>query len=351
MNNNASPVELDGSDGEGGGQILRTGLTLSMITQRPLSITQIRAKRPKPGLMRQHLACVQAAREICGGKVDGDALGSTSLQFTPGHVRPGSYAFAIASAGSCMLLLQTLLPALLLAEGPSEIELAGGTHNPMVPPFHFIEQSLAPLIHRMGGELRLTLQRCGFYPAGGGQVTAHIVPGPLEPFDLLTRGAPIEKAALCLAPALHRKVAQRELETTGEMLGWQGEQLRLLPARQNEGPGNALMARLAFEQVTELITEIGEKSVSAETVSHQLVDAVRRYLADTAPVGEHLADQLVLLLALACWKTQGSASFVCTGITPHTRTNCAVIERFLSSLAITLDDNRLVRIEQRQLAP
>ncbi|WP_083748830.1 RNA 3'-terminal phosphate cyclase [Pelomonas sp. KK5] len=338
------PVELDGSDGEGGGQILRTGLALSMITQRPLSITKIRARRPKPGLMRQHLACVQAARDVCGATVEGDVLGSTSLQFTPGPVKAGRYGFAIASAGSCMLLLQTLLPALLLADDASEIELSGGTHNPMAPPFHFIEQTLAPLVTRLGGRLDLELRRCGFYPAGGGSVLARITPGPLVPFDLMERGAALDRAALCLAPALARNVAQRELETLASLLGWPQEQLQLLPARQNEGPGNALMARLAYEHVTELITVIGEKSVPAESVAHSLVDEVRRYLVHTAPVGEHLADQLALLMALACWKSGRPAAFACTGITPHTRTNCAVIERFLMPLRIEIDPAQVLRI-------
>ena len=344
MNENTIPVELDGSHGEGGGQILRTGLALSMITQRPLSITQIRAKRPKPGLMRQHLACVHAARDICGAKVEGDELGSTSLQFTPGPVQAGRYAFTIASAGSCMLLLQTVLPALLLADGPSEVQLAGGTHNPMAPPSHFIEHTLAPLIARMGGGLEIELRRCGFYPAGGGQVVARITPGRLAPFDLTERGAEIEHAALCLAPSIARGVAKRELDTLAEELGWPPERLRVLQARQNEGPGNALMARLAFEHVTELITVFGEKSVQAEQVAKLLAKSVRRYLEETAPVGEHLADQLALLLALACWQSGGAASFACTEITEHTRTNCAVIERFLP-VRITVGADKVVQID------
>ncbi len=167
-------LTLDGSQGEGGGQILRTGLALSMVTGRPLRIERIRAGRAKPGLMRQHLACVQAAVEVSGGQAEGAELGSQSLQFTPGAVRAGDYTFRIAGAGSCLLVLQTVLPALMLADAPSRIQLAGGTHNPMAPPFDFLQRAYAPLLARLGVGLALTLERRGFYPAGGGLLQAVI---------------------------------------------------------------------------------------------------------------------------------------------------------------------------------
>ncbi|MEN4922981.1 RNA 3'-terminal phosphate cyclase, partial [Achromobacter spanius] len=143
-------IELDGSEGEGGGQVLRTSLALSMITGRPLRIQRIRARRAKPGLMRQHLACVHAAMDISGAHCDGAALGSQAMTFTPGAIRAGDYRFAIASAGSCMLVLQTVLPALLAADGPSRIELQGGTHNPLAPSFDFVARAYAPLARKLG---------------------------------------------------------------------------------------------------------------------------------------------------------------------------------------------------------
>lgn len=345
-------IELDGSQGEGGGQILRTGLALAMVTGRPLRIERIRAKRPKPGLMRQHLACVHAAAEVSGAQVEGAALGAQTLAFTPGPVRAGNYRFAIASAGSCLLVLQTVLPALLLAPAPSRLHLSGGTHNPMAPPFHFLQRAYAPLLQRMcaapGGfqqagaaaegaatpmhaGLDLTLRRSGFYPAGGGEVEATITPaaGALQPFDLLTRGAVVSAHADCLAPGLARGIVRRELETLGQAMGWSGDQLRGDGVRQNEGPGNALMATLAYEQVTEVFCAFGERGVSAEQVAHTLVKEIRGYQASEAAVGAHLADQLALLMALAVWQSQRPAAFSCSEVTEHTRTNCAVIERFL----------------------
>lgn len=324
-------IELDGSQGEGGGQILRTGLALAMATGQALAIDNIRARRPKPGLMRQHLACVNAAAEVSHARVEGAELGSQSLRFVPGAVRAGDYRFAVASAGSCMLVLQTVLPALLLAGGPSRIALAGGTHNPMAPPFHFLERAYAPLVRRLGADLQLVLHRCGFYPAGGGSVDVAIVPAAamLKPFDLLARGALQDAFAECLAPGLPRHVATRELDTLGAAMGWSGEQLRSGVVRQNEGPGNALMATLAYEHITEVFASFGEKTLSAEQVAHRLVKEVRAFQKSEAAVGPHLADQLALLLALAAWQSGQAAAFSCSELTEHTRTNCAVIERFL----------------------
>ncbi|MGP1684584.1 MAG: RNA 3'-terminal phosphate cyclase, partial [Giesbergeria sp.] len=202
------PITLDGSTGEGGGQILRTGLALSMVTGRPLHIQQIRAKRPKPGLMRQHLACAQAAQAVCGGQAEGAELGSQAMQFTPGAVRSGDYRFQIATAGSCLLVLQTVLPALMLADGESRVQLSGGTHNPMAPPFDFLERAFAPLLRRLGVGLDLQLQRRGFYPAGGGEVAVRITPPaqPLAPVDVLERG-PLQNAwGEALAPGISRGV-------------------------------------------------------------------------------------------------------------------------------------------------
>jgi len=324
-------IEIDGSAGEGGGQILRTSLALSMCTGRPFTLTRIRAGRAKPGLMRQHLTCVNAAAEVCGAEVQGAEMNSQSLTFTPGEVRAGDYRFNVGTAGSCTLVLQTVWPALLFADAPSRVALGGGTHNPMAPPFHFLERSYAPLMRRLGANVELTLRRLGFYPAGGGEIEATISPAvdALQPFDLVERGRPTESYAECLAPALPRAVVQRELEQVGSSLGWQEEQLRTPAVRQNEGPGNALLATLAFDHVSEVFTQFGEKGVSAEKVARELVREVRAYLKSKAALGPHLADQWALPLALAVWKRQRAAAYTCTELTDHARTNFEVIELFL----------------------
>lgn len=325
-------IELDGSVGEGGGQILRTSLALSMCTGRPFALQRIRARRSKPGLMRQHLTCVNAAQAVSDARVQGAELGSQSLVFEPGAVRAGEHSFSVGTAGSCTLVLQTVWPALMLAGAPSRLRLQGGTHNPMAPPFHFLERGFAPLVRRMGAGVDLVLRRHGFYPAGGGEVEATVYPAPpggLRVFDLMERGALLESYAECLAPALPRAVAQRELEALGRELGWSGDQLRTPVVRQNEGPGNALMATLRYEHVTEVFTQVGERGVSAEQVAQAVADELRCYVASVAPVGPHLADQWAVPLALAVWQRGEPASYLCNELTEHSTTNFEVISRFL----------------------
>lgn len=325
-------VEIDGSVGEGGGQILRTSLALSMCTGQPFTLTRIRAGRSKPGLMRQHLTCVNAATKVCGAEVHGAELNSQSLTFVPGKVCAGDYSFNVGTAGSCTLVLQTVWPALLMADAPSRLTLGGGTHNPMAPPFHFLDRSYAPLMRKLGAKVELTLRRMGFYPAGGGEIEVTIWPAEdkLQPFDLTERGPKVECYAECFAPALPRTVAQRELEQLGAGLGWSEDQLRVAPVRQNEGPGNALLATLVYENLSEVFTQFGEKGVSAERVARGLVRQVRSYLTSRAALGPHLADQWALPLALAVWRRQCAAGYSCTELSSHAKTNFAVIERFLS---------------------
>lgn len=330
MNTLNDTIELDGATGEGGGQILRTGLALAMCTGKPLRITRIRANRPKPGLMRQHLACVLAAQAICDARVAGAELGSATLDFTPGVVRAGEHRFAVGTAGSCTLVLQTVLPPLMRAAAPSRLTLNGGTHNPMAPPFHFIQRCFAPLLRRLGVGLDLSLRQHGFYPAGGGEFEALVSPAErLQPFDLLQRGGVRREWAEALAPGLPRSVAARELAALGQALGWAPEQLLTPPVRQQEGPGNALMATLEHEHANELVTSFGEKGVSSELVAKRLVDELRAYRASDGALGPHLADQWMLPLALAVSDSGRPAAYTCSELTLHAQTNLAVIERFL----------------------
>lgn len=330
--NPVMPIQLDGSIGEGGGQILRTALALSMCTGRPFVMEKIRARRAKPGLMRQHLACVQAAAGVCGARVQGAELQSTALVFEPGPVQAGDYSFNISSAGSCTLVLQTVLPALMLADSPSALLLGGGTHNPMAPPYPFIERSFAPLLRRLGVALDLQLLRPGFYPSGGGSMVARITPAAaaaLAPVDIVDRGAALPPHAECLAPALPRSIAQRELAALQAALGWSRQQLRLVRSDDDVGPGNALIATLAREQVTEVLTSFGEKGVPAEQVAATLVAEVKAYQASDGALGEHLADQWMLPLALAVARHRRPARFTCTQVSGHAHTQVGTIEAFL----------------------
>src|SRR5688572_16449750 len=184
-----SLITIDGSMGEGGGQVLRTSLALSLVTGKPFRIEKIRAGREKPGLLRQHLTAVNAAAAVGGAHVEGAALGSRELDFRPGPAKPGEYRFAVGTAGSATLVLQAVLPALLTARGASTLVLEGGTHNPFAPPFDFLDKAFLPLLRRMGARVEVALERPGFYPAGGGRFQVRVEPVErLERLDLPSRG-------------------------------------------------------------------------------------------------------------------------------------------------------------------
>lgn len=193
-------IELDGAIG--GGQVLRSGVSLSMVTGRTLLIRNIRARRSRPGLMRQHLTAVLAAAQVCGARVEGAELGSQTLRFAPGPIQGGDYRFAIGTAGSCTLVLQALLPALLRAPGASRVTLCGGTHNPLAPPVDFLQRAWLPLLRRMGARVELTLLRHGFVPAGGGELQAFIQPGELAPLHLMQCGTLLQARATTLSAGL-----------------------------------------------------------------------------------------------------------------------------------------------------
>lgn len=336
-------IELDGSKGEGGGQILRTALALSLITGQPFRIDNIRAKRPKPGLMRQHLACVQAAVAVGGGPGQTQALagcgqpvqiGETALCFTPGKVCAGDFEFAVGSAGSCMLVLQTVLWPLLMAGSQSNLILRGGTHNPMAPSLTFL-QLLAPVFSGQGPLLfDIELRRHGFYPAGGGEANVRIFPPAqgIMPPSLMQRGELVEMYAQCLHAGLPKGVAERELAVLKDGLSLNEDQLHNRALRSNEGPGNALMVVLKFQHITEVFTSYGERGLGAEQVARNVLQQVRSYQVSQAPVGPYLADQLMIPFALATLygtHNSESPSYWATELTAHGQTNAAVIEQFL----------------------
>lgn len=322
-------IELDGATGEGGGQILRTALTLSMITGKAFRITHIRANRPKPGLMRQHLVAVQAAAEISGATLTHAQVGSTELTFAPGPIRAGDYQFAIGTAGSCTLVLQTLMLALLYADAPSTIRMSGGTHNGMAPPVQFLQRAYCPLLASMGAEIDIELLRYGFYPAGGGSVTATIKPcSRLKQIELMERGHLLSGQAHAYFAGIPASIGVRELATVGTTMGWEETQLHMCQLPRDQGPGNALLITIESEAVTEVFSSFGVKGISAETVARQAVNEARAYLASGAAVGEHLADQLMLPMALA-----GGGRFTASTVSGHARTKKKATRVQLKALA------------------
>jgi RNA 3'-terminal phosphate cyclase (ATP) len=318
-------VTIDGAEGEGGGQVLRTSLALSLITGKPLRIENIRAKRDKPGLLRQHLTAVNAAAAIGDAVVDGAALGSTSLTFTPRGLRAGEYSFAIGSAGSTMLVLQTILLPLSVAGETSTVTIEGGTHNPTSPPFDFIDRAFLPLLHRMGADVTLTLERPGFYPAGGGKIVVRIAPAKkLARLVLEERGELVTRVARAIVANLPYTIAQREVKTAIEELGWPEECAQAHTLTGSPGPGNAISVIVGYEHVTDVFTAFGARGVSAEQVGHDAAKQAKRYINSGAAVGEHLADQLLLPMAVG-----EGGSFTSTPLSSHATTNIDVIRRFV----------------------
>ncbi len=348
-------IEIDGSRGEGGGQIIRSSLALSLVTGRPVAIHKIRAGRSRPGLKRQHVTAVDAAARIGCAEVSGAEIGSRELVFRPSGIFGGTYQFSVGSAGSVTLVLQTILPALILADTPSRLVLEGGTHNPWAPPFDFLQRSFLPLVNRLGPTVTAEIERYGFYPAGGGMFSVEIRPSELNGFDLLERGKPVSRAAIALVANLPLHIAQRETDTIVRRMDWKPSDAKNLSV-SSPGPGNVVMIEQAFENVTEIATGFGKTGIRAEKIAGDVVRDARNYLKSSAPMGEHLTDQWMLPLALAVTRTGQSHSFRALPLSSHSITQLETLKLFLPIVtSIEAGDDRSVtvrisRTEQRPTA-
>jgi RNA 3'-terminal phosphate cyclase (ATP) len=333
-------LTIDGAMGEGGGQVLRTSLALSAVTRKPFRIEGIRAKRKRPGLLRQHLTAVRAIAQVCGARVSGDELGSSAVTFEPGETKHGDHHFVVGTAGSATLVFQTVLPPLLIAEGRSRLIFEGGTHNPMAPPFDFMAQTFLPLLHRMGASVSAELGRHGFYPAGGGRFVIDMVGGtPLDRLSLLERGK-IERVSIkAIVSKIPEHVALREVKALAGQLADLPIEIDTAQV-ESAGPGNVVTVTVHAAGLTETFTSFGEVGVRAEKIAHSLAGEVRKYIAAGAPVGLHLADQLLIPFVLA-----GGGDLHTMAPTLHTRTNAEVINRFMLG-RVELDGNAgLVRVK------
>lgn len=333
-------IKLDGE--QGGGQILRTALSLSMLTGEAFHIKNIRGKRRKGGLKRQHLTCVQAAAQITDAATDGAEINSTELIFNPSTITPGDYHFRIGTAGSTTLLAQTLIPALLRADKPSTLVLEGGTHNPLAPTACFIQQAFLPQLKHMGADVSLELLQHGFAPAGGGRIKITISPcKKLQPLHLTERGSELSRQITCHLAHVSESVAGREFKAVCKALQWDKETddftRNTVDASDSSGPGNCLSVAINFQNVTEFATSHGAYGKSSERVAKAASKTINHYLSTGAVVGHHLADQLLLPMALA-----GEGSMITSPPSNHVLTNIQVIEAFLdTSVTITSLENGL----------
>lgn len=317
-------IDIDGSLGEGGGQILRTALSLSMCSGQPVRIQKIRQNRKKPGLMRQHLACVKAATEVCQAQVRGAAIGSIEIEFMPGKIQAGNYHFSVGGAGSSVLIFQTVLPALMRVNESSLLTLEGGTHNPLAPSYDFLQAAFLPVLAKIGVQTDITIERYGFNPVGGGRWTIQITPPEtFIPLQLETRGELIKREAYCIGSGLPDHVLERERSCLLKKLNWAENEI-MIRSVHSPGAGNMVSLRTHYSDITEVIDCSGEIGVKAERVAKMAVIQLRRYQSQRAPVGHYLADQLLLPLAVTA-----GGSYITGPLSQHTRTHMDVIQKIL----------------------
>lgn len=316
-------IQVDGTYGEGGGQIVRTSLSLAAITGKSIEIEGVRGRRSKPGLQPQHLMAVKAAGQICSAAIQGAEVGSSSFRFEPGSpVLAGTYRFDIGTAGATTLVAQTVLLPLALAEGPSVVTITGGTHNPMAPCVDYLELVYLPVLRRMGVEVSLDVPRFGFFPRGGGELTIRLGgSSKLKPIDLTRRGEERSRFARVITSGLPEDVAvrgarqlERAIQTVDHF------------EKPSLGPGAAAFIGAEFEGGFGAFTGLGERGKRMEKVAQEAVEPFRSWLAGDAPTDEHLADQLVLPAMLA----HGTSRWRASAITEHLRSVIWLARQFVS---------------------
>jgi len=333
---------IDGSYGEGGGQVLRSAVSLAAVLGRPLRVESIRSGRSKPGLRPQHLTAVRAAAAVCQAELEGDALGSLTLTFVPaGPPRAATYEFDVAeesgrrSAGSVGLVLQAVLPPLARSGGESALTLRGGTHVPWAPTASYLDHVFLPLLDRIGVKAELDARRWGFYPAGGGEVQVRIVGphGPLRPLTLVERGPLRRVYGTAAAMNLPAHVVQRMATRAANLLAEAGIDAEVKPRRMHgAGPGAGLFLVAEYERVSAGFSGHGRRGLPAEQVAEAACKELLEFHGSGAPVDEHLADQLLLPLALA----EGESKFETSQVSQHLVTNAWVVGQFIGP-AVTIE--------------
>ncbi len=329
-------VVIDGSYGEGGGQVLRTSLSLSAITGQPVRIVQIRAGRRKPGLQAQHLTGVLAIARVCDAELEGARLGSMELTFTPRRPpQAGEYCFDVAeqrkggSAGSIALVLHTLLLPLAWAEGESKVTVRGGTHVAWSPPYHYLEQVYLAMLGKIGIVGRGKIARYGWYPRGGGEVTVWIQGTPgrsLAPLQLEERGDLRRLRGLSIYSNLPAHVGDRQRRRAETLLREAGFHPRFeVVQATSPGIGTAVVLAAECDDLVAGFSALGERGKPAEQVAEEAGRDFLRWWQSGATVEMHLADQLILPLALA----DGPSSFTTCRVTQHLLTNAWVVRSFL----------------------
>jgi RNA 3'-terminal phosphate cyclase (ATP) len=321
-------IEINGAQDEGGGQVLRTSLTLSALTGKPLYIHHIRAQRSRPGLRPQHLAAVRAIAKLTGAKVSGDTLNSPELTLTPAKLRSGRFRFDIPTAGALTLLLQTVYLPLSLATGAAEVTLTGGTHVPWSPIFHYLDDQWLPTLSACGFRADLTLIKAGFYPRGGGKVQVRILPPKdLRPFVGLVRGPLAQIRGVSGVANLSDEIAQRQKHQALRRLSPLCRDTKIKTLRlPSPGKGTFIQLSAHFsDSGRACYSALGAQGKPAEQVADEAVDQLLSFLATDGYIDQYLADQILLPLLTI----DGASTFSTSQVTPHLMTNAQVINQFL----------------------
>ncbi len=322
-------TDIDGSYGEGGGQILRTALALSAILKKPFSIHHIRSKRKNPGLQAQHLEAVEALAQITEAQTEGVKFGSQKITFFPQKILPGNYQFEVKTAGSTLLLFQAIFFPLSMAQRPSSVILVGGTHVPWSPPFQYLAEVLLPTLEPMGISVNAAIEKWGFYPRGGGKIQMTIHPvHELKPIHLTDRGSLKRIRGLSTLSNLPRHVAVRQKDQAMKRIQKElnmDAEINILYDALSNGPGSFLFLLAEYEKTIAGFSSLGQKGKPAEKVADEAVDDLKVYLSSEGCIDPHLADQLVPFMAL----TKGNSSFTTTRMTNHLLTNLWIINHFL----------------------
>lgn len=320
-------IEIDGSYGEGGGQIIRTSLSLAAITKKPVKITNIRAGRPNPGLQPQHLTAAKAVRNVCRGTLDGAEVGSKELVFEPAEIVGGRYEFNIGTAGSVTLVAQTLTPILLTASKESELRIIGGTHVMKSPGYDYFERVFIPSISRFGASVESKFVKAGYYPKGSGQIDVNVKPSKLHGCEAWLHDE--NTSVLIRIAGLPMGIAIREKKIFVQ------NNIDKIFIREDEAlsVGNAITCWKGFRGAYVL----GEREKRAEVVAQEAFDALN---AEQRDVDLHLADQLLIYAALA----EGKTAYTTSKISEHFRTNAYIISKFLDR-KIVFDENGSIMID------
>ncbi len=329
-------IEIDGSYGEGGGQILRTALTLSAIENKPFEMSNIRVGRKKPGLAAQHLQCVKAMAQICDAEVSGARIGSLSLRFHPGEIKCGDYCFEIGTAGSISLVLQTILLPLSLANGPSSITIRGGTHVQFSPCFHYLKEQWLFYLKKIGLDVKIEMVRAGFYPKGGGEINVSIKHvGNVNPLTLMERGRLLRLRGISAIGNLDLSIAERQRKQALKRLS----KINIIPEidvvpMPAFASGTMLLLVCDFENSQSCYFSLGAIGKRAEKVADEACEGLEHFLETKGVVDEHLADQIILPLSLA----NDTSRFITPEITQHLLTNAEII-RLFSNTKIDINGN------------